>query len=153
MEKQTTTLLSGDQVFSLFDSRGKYQKLLETKINSGCSSRVRASAPAKPCASYLDGLAYMVQGSVVLLLPGGAAILALQQWYKHKTILSSQQSAKREKEVLKLIVQEFTTAEIADRLFISQNTVDTHRKNLVSKLNVRNMAGLVKYALQNGLAD
>ena len=57
----------------------------------------------------------------------------------------------REKDVLKLIVKEHTTQEIAEKLFISTNTVETHRKNLVSKLNVRNVAGLVKYALQNGL--
>jgi DNA-binding NarL/FixJ family response regulator len=59
----------------------------------------------------------------------------------------------REIEVLKLIVQEFTTAEIAEKLFISPHTVETHRKNLISKLNVRNIAGLVKYAMQNGLVD
>ncbi len=59
----------------------------------------------------------------------------------------------REIEVLKLIVQEFTTAEIAEKLFISTHTVETHRKNLISKLNVRNIAGLVKYAMQNGLVD
>ena len=63
------------------------------------------------------------------------------------------QLTRREKEVLKLIVQELTASEIADKLFISQNTVDTHRKNLLSKLDVRNTAGLVKYALQNGLAE
>lgn len=59
----------------------------------------------------------------------------------------------REIDVLKLIVQEYTTAEIAEKLFISPHTVETHRKNLISKLNVRNIAGLVKYAMQNGFAD
>lgn len=61
--------------------------------------------------------------------------------------------SKREIDVLKLIVQEYTTQEIADKLFISHNTVESHRKNLISKLNVRNSAGLVKYAIENGLAD
>jgi DNA-binding NarL/FixJ family response regulator len=59
----------------------------------------------------------------------------------------------REKDVLKLIVQECTTQEIADKLFISFHTVETHRKNLISKLNVKNIAGLVKFAILNGLAD
>lgn len=58
---------------------------------------------------------------------------------------------KREKEVLQLIVEEKTAQEIADQLCISQHTVDSHRKNLLSKLGVRNTAGLVKYALRNGL--
>lgn len=59
----------------------------------------------------------------------------------------------REKDVLKLIVQELTNAEIAEKLFISHHTVETHRKNLISKLNVKNTAGLVKYAIQNNLDE
>ncbi|UXP34054.1 response regulator transcription factor [Reichenbachiella agarivorans] len=59
--------------------------------------------------------------------------------------------SKREVEILKLIIEEFTAQEIAEKLFISQHTVNTHRKNLLSKLGVKNTAGLVKHALQNGL--
>ncbi len=59
----------------------------------------------------------------------------------------------REKEVLILIADELTTNEIADKLCISHHTVETHRKNLISKLNVRNVTGLVKYAVQQGLVD
>ncbi|WP_272151735.1 response regulator transcription factor [Tenacibaculum aiptasiae] len=58
--------------------------------------------------------------------------------------------SKREKEILLLIVEEYTTQEIADKMFISVNTVNTHRRNLLSKLNVKNTAGLVKYAYENG---
>lgn len=60
--------------------------------------------------------------------------------------------SKREKEILKYIAAEYTTPEIAEKLFISQYTVNTHRKNLISKLGVKNVAGLVKYAFKNGLA-
>lgn len=61
--------------------------------------------------------------------------------------------SKREHEVLKLIGDQFTTKEIADRLFISQNTVESHRKNMFSKLNVKNVAGLVKMAIKNNLLE
>jgi DNA-binding NarL/FixJ family response regulator len=61
--------------------------------------------------------------------------------------------SRREREVLTLIIQEFTTSEIAEKLFISQNTVETHRKNLLQKLNVRNTAGLVRFAMEKGLVD
>lgn len=64
-----------------------------------------------------------------------------------------QQLSKREQDILRLITQEYTTAEIAESLGIGYQTVETHRKNLLRKLNVRNTAGLVRYALQNGLAD
>ncbi|MEM6843753.1 MAG: response regulator transcription factor [Bacteroidota bacterium] len=60
---------------------------------------------------------------------------------------------RREKEVLALIVEEYTTQEIADKLFISLNTVETHRRNLLHKLNVRNTAGLVRFTLEHKLLD
>ena len=57
----------------------------------------------------------------------------------------------REKDVMRLIVKEMTSTEIAEALFISTHTVDTHRKNILSKLNVKNVAGLVRFALQTGI--
>ena len=59
--------------------------------------------------------------------------------------------SRREIEVLKLIAKEYITQEIAEKLCISQHTVDTHRKNMLSKLSLRNTAGLVRYAFENGL--
>lgn len=58
----------------------------------------------------------------------------------------------REKEVLLLICKEFTTPEIADKLYLSVRTVDGHRNNLLEKTGSRNTAGLVLYAIKNGLA-
>lgn len=60
---------------------------------------------------------------------------------------------RREKEVLKLIIDEMTTKEIAEKLFISVATVETHRLHLLSKMEVRNTAGLVKVAIQKGLVN
>jgi len=60
---------------------------------------------------------------------------------------------RREKEVLQLIAEEYTNPEIAEKLFISIRTVDTHRRNLIEKLGVKNTAGLVKYAIKSGLID
>ena len=51
----------------------------------------------------------------------------------------------REQEVLECIANEYTNKEIANRLFISQRTVETHRRNLIQKLQVKNTVGLVKY--------
>jgi len=59
----------------------------------------------------------------------------------------------REKEVLKLIAEENTTQEIADILFLSKHTIESYRKNLISKLQVKNLAGLTKHALKMGLLD
>jgi DNA-binding NarL/FixJ family response regulator len=59
----------------------------------------------------------------------------------------------REKDVLKLIVKEFTNQEIADKLFISVRTVDAHRRNLLQKIGARNAAGLAIYAMNNNLLE
>jgi DNA-binding NarL/FixJ family response regulator len=60
---------------------------------------------------------------------------------------------KREIEILKLIANEYSNPEIAKKLHISVRTVDTHRRNLLEKLNVKNTAGLVKYAIKQNLID
>ena len=57
----------------------------------------------------------------------------------------------REKEILTLIIQEFTTEEIAVKLFVSTKTVESHRSNLIQKLGVKNSAGLVRVAFEKGL--
>ena len=56
---------------------------------------------------------------------------------------------RREEEILQLICEQFTTSEIAQKLYISPRTVDGHRNNLLGKLGCRNTAGLVVYALEN----
>lgn len=59
----------------------------------------------------------------------------------------------REKEVLKLIIEEYTTDEIANQLFVTPKTVEAHRSNLIQKLGVKNVAGLVRVAIEKGLID
>lgn len=61
--------------------------------------------------------------------------------------------SKREIEILKLICKEFSNGEIAEKLFLSISTVETHRKNLIAKLGVNNTVGLVKYAIRNNLIE
>ncbi|AWW00446.1 response regulator transcription factor [Arcticibacterium luteifluviistationis] len=57
----------------------------------------------------------------------------------------------REIEVLKLVSQELSSAEIAQQLFVSVSTIDSHRKNIMLKLGVDNIVGLIKIAVNNGL--
>lgn len=63
------------------------------------------------------------------------------------------QLTSREKEVLKLICEQYTAHEIADRLHISNRTVDGHRNNLLLKIGAKNIVGLVVYAIVNGYLD
>ncbi|MFB9864598.1 response regulator [Rufibacter immobilis] len=61
--------------------------------------------------------------------------------------------SKREMEVLRLIAEGYTNAEIADKLFASKRTIESHRQHLIEKTKARNTATLIKYALQQGLID
>lgn len=60
---------------------------------------------------------------------------------------------RREQEVLKLIAQGGTSVEIADKLYVSPLTIETHRRNLLQKFKVRNVAELIKHAFQQGILD
>ncbi len=57
----------------------------------------------------------------------------------------------REKEVLALIADGLTNQQIAEQIYISPLTVDSHRKNLLAKFGVRNTAAMIRYALEGGL--
>ncbi len=59
----------------------------------------------------------------------------------------------REKEVLRLIIKEYSNQEIAEELFISPRTVDAHKRNLLEKTGSKNIAGLVLYAIEKNLFD
>jgi DNA-binding NarL/FixJ family response regulator len=59
----------------------------------------------------------------------------------------------REKEILQLIAEEHTSGEIGSLLFISEKTVEKHRANMMEKLRVRNLAGLVRLAVKHGIID
>lgn len=59
--------------------------------------------------------------------------------------------SKRECEIITLIAEGFTNAQIAEKLFLSAHTINTHRKNIMAKLGVKNTAGIVMYAVKTNL--
>ena len=59
----------------------------------------------------------------------------------------------REKEIIKHITQGLTNNQIGEKLFISPRTVDTHRTNIMRKIEVNNVASLIRFAFQNGLSS
>ena len=77
----------------------------------------------------------------------------MENFRKEKKLEQKPELTEREKDIVRLICNEQTSREIAGQLFISFHTVEKHRKNIIAKLGVKNVAGLVKYALKNGLAD
>ncbi len=59
--------------------------------------------------------------------------------------------SKRELEIIGLICQEYSSTEIAEKLFISKSTVDVHRKNILQKTEAKNLVGLIRFAIQHGI--
>jgi two-component system, NarL family, nitrate/nitrite response regulator NarL len=72
--------------------------------------------------------------------------LSILRKKKVKGVLTS-----REIEILRLVAKEFNSRQIAEILFISERTVETHRKNILKKSGAQNLVGLIKYAYANNL--
>lgn len=73
--------------------------------------------------------------------------IILKLYGKEKKSDSKHTLSEREREVLSLIIKEYTSKEIAEQLFISKQTVDTHRINIMQKTGCKTLVGLIKYAI------
>ena len=83
----------------------------------------------------------------------GEVLNAIVSGFRTDNVSSEISLTPRECDILKLICKEHTTQEIADKLHITPNTVESHRKNLLSKTGAKNSIGLVKFAIENGIAE
>ena len=103
----------------------------------------------KAIETVLSGKSYFSDDVTQTIMKG----LMKQRTASKKSKPELPKISRREKEVLELIMKEHTTQEIANQLFISLKTVESHRSNLLAKLNARNTAGLVRIAMENNLLD
>lgn len=76
-----------------------------------------------------------------------------QVFFETQTSKTKTELTEREKEILQLIVQEKTTKEIAGQLCVSEKTIETHRTSIMQKLEVKNIAGMVRKAIMEGLVS
>lgn len=96
----------------------------------------------------VDGIRAASSGSVYFSFEAGKIYKATLEKQSQQPVLT-----KREKEIARLIAEGLTNAQISRQLFISIETVDTHRKNLYTKLNVNNTAMMIRYAIEHGLIN
>lgn len=75
----------------------------------------------------------------------------LEEEDKTKAVLEKLKISEREQEIIRLIAEGFINKEIADQLFLSTHTVNTHRKNIMQKLGINNTAGIVLFAVKEGI--
>ena len=119
-------------------------------MRSGCSGYVLKNTRVKALLHAIEqvhsGIDYIEQALKEQMM---------QHLLKYKKLNTSKTPTltQREKEILKLIVEENTNQEIAEKLFLSLRTVENHRFSLLQKLDVKNAIGLVKVAIQSGLVE
>jgi len=125
-------------------------------LRAGASGYVLKSAGKKEIfaaiESALSGERFFSPGISKLIIEGfikrdKEQLQAQEQLQMH----SKQQLTKREIEVLQYIAQGFTNRKIAEALFLSIRTINTHRTNLMQKLDIHDTARLVRYAIETGL--
>jgi DNA-binding NarL/FixJ family response regulator len=110
---------------------------------------------ASPLSELLHGVSTVAAGRPFLCSAIGLSLLG--RFYNDKPVLDAAAArltlglSKREMEVLSLVAEGFTNAEIAGRLFTSKRTIETHRQNIMEKTQTRNTAALIKLAARQGL--
>ncbi|WP_422857902.1 response regulator [Flagellimonas sp. S174] len=130
-------------VVSMLHDVRTVQTLTQDKVDGYLPKNAPKEELLKAIDEILEGRNYFSQTIKDTYLKG----MTSQETEPEKSL------SKREKEVLRLIAMERTTQEIADELFLSKHTIESYRKNLISKLGVRNLAGLTKYAIKLGLIE
>lgn len=127
-------------VYILGLSTFNQQPIIRNMMDNGAAGYVLKNATKE---ELMEAISTVMKGKTYLSME---AALALRETQNAMPLIS-----RREREVLTLIADGFTNAEIAEKLFISIPTVNTHRKSLLAKFNVGNTAGLIKLAVKNNL--
>ena len=128
------------------------EEYLNQVINAGALGYLLKNADIE---EMLSGIRMVAKGKQVFSgeiarLMTEKYIRSAQDGYDGK-VMNVPRLTRREKEILQKIAEGKTSQEIAEVLFISPRTVDTHRANLIQKLGVKNSAGLVRYAIERNL--
>lgn len=116
------------------------QAVIQNMIDNGASGYVLKNATKE---ELLEAISEVLKGKSYFSFE---AALALKEARGKQPVIT-----RREKEVLQLIAEGFTNAEISEKLFISMPTVNTHRKSLLEKFEVKNTATLIGKAIKSGL--
>lgn len=134
---------------SMFNEESYVSEILNNGASGYILKNTGREELLKAIRSVMDGNTYFSEEVTETMMK---SLMKNRKSSKSSTSLLPKIS-RREKEVLQLIVQEHTTQEIANQLFISLKTVESHRSNLLAKLNARNTAGLVRIAMENNLIE
>ena len=144
--KQLTANLSSVKVL-VFSGRGSPGNIREL-----------LAAGAQSYVDKMDGFAEFKKA--LDIIAAGGTFIGPRMASAMRTLIRNPETARtthplsnREKQILQLVAEGFSTREIAGRLSLSVRTVDNHRTNIMRKLNLHNVAALTRYAIQNELVS
>lgn len=140
LEAVSNVVNLGTQVVAFCDVSKKEQ--IEAFIAAGGIGFVPKSSPLDDLKKAIESAA----NGKKWVAPALQAFLSIDQDQKETGVLTN-----REREIVALVAQGLSSKMIADKLFISVNTVESHRKRIFKKLNIHNCTELVRYAVNEGL--
>ncbi|MEO9572170.1 MAG: response regulator transcription factor [Polaribacter sp.] len=158
----TMPVLDGFQVLKYFKKKRIDQKVIilssyddvkivQETLNLGCKGYISKNNAGEHIVNAIKTVAkgeqYFSSDIQSILLKSISGQMVPQGEMPDKFLLDS--LTEREKDVLKLITKEYSTIEMADLMNLSVNTIETYRKSLLKKLNVKNAVGLAMYAVKN----
>ncbi|MCS7003857.1 MAG: response regulator transcription factor [Cytophagales bacterium] len=117
-------------------------EIIQRAIRLGANGFINKDIEQK---ELLESIQIVMQGGLYL---SEKTLKALEKETPHQ----EEELTKREIEILGCIIKEMSNAEIAEKLFISPRTVETHRKNILRKTNNHTVIGLIKYAYRKGIS-
>lgn len=125
--------------------------LINQSIEAGASGYILKNSSTE---ELLEAIHTVSEGKKYL--SSKAQEVVMNSIFKHHDLIKDVEPGairltQRETEILNLIAKEYTNEQIAEELFISERTVETHRKNLFTKTKTKTVVGLIKYAFQHGL--
>jgi DNA-binding NarL/FixJ family response regulator len=134
---------------TMFNEKSLINKMLDAGVSGYLLKSVGKEELYRAIKQVFDNKQYL-GGDIALSIakPEYKDILSKQNKITPLTPLST-----REIEILQFIAQGLSNTEISQKLFISSRTVDNHRTNIMKKLGVHNIAGIIRYAIQNNIIE
>jgi DNA-binding NarL/FixJ family response regulator len=134
---------------SSFSEKAIVRKMITAGVSGYILKNIDKEVLIEAITTVNNGFTYYCSEiSLALMKPTSEESFELQTQQPSPDLLSS-----RETEILKLIGKGLSTKEIGSKLFISHKTVNAHREHIMKKLNIHNVVGLVRYAINSGLID
>ncbi len=130
---------------TMHNEKALVQKVIEAGANGYLLKNADREEFIEAIGKVLEGQQYFSSEVTMTLLDKSPSASSGMTHY------DLSQLTEREIEILKLVAEGLSNKEIGEKLFISHRTVDTHRTNLMKKLDVHNVAGLIRFAMKNGL--